>query len=64
MLKEVEAVDGFLVGFNLLMASRKVQQLQALKHHGHGKSDTMLRAKVLTAPAYFFDYWNLEQQSF
>ena len=45
MQKEVEAVDGLLVGFDLLTASGEVQQLQALKHHGLGKSDTMLSAK-------------------
>ena len=59
---EVEAVDGLLVGFDVLMASGEVLQLQALKHHGLGKSGTMLRAKVLSVPAEFAAYWNLEQQ--
>ena len=48
MQGEVEEVDGLLVGFNVLMASGEVVQLQALKHHGLGRSGTMLRAKVLS----------------
>ena len=58
----MEAVDGLLVRFNALMASGEVLQHQALKHHGLGRAGTMLRAKVLSVPAEFAAYWNLEQQ--
>ena len=63
MQGEVKAVDGLLVGFNVVMASGQVLQLQALKHHGLGKSGTLLRAKVLTVPSAFAAHWKLEQQS-
>ena len=63
MQGEVEAVDGLLVVFDVVMASGEVLQLQALKHHGLGKSGTLLRAKVLTVPTDFAAYLNLEQQN-
>ena len=62
MQGEVEGVDGLLVGFDVFLASGEVMQIQALKHHGLGRSGTMLRAKVLSVPAEFAAYWNLELQ--
>ena len=53
MQGEVEDVDGLLVGFDVFLASGEVMQIQALKHHGLGRSGTMLRAKVLSVPAEF-----------
>ena len=57
----VEAVDGLLVGFDVLMATGQMIQLQGLRHDGIGRSNTTLRAKVLTVPQHFAEKWGLEE---
>ena len=63
MQGQVEEVDGLLVSFEAVMADGQVKKIQDLKHHGLGKSGTMLRGKVLSVPIGFTNHWNLEQHA-
>ena len=55
-----EEVNGWLIGFDVEMASGLVMRVNALKHDGLGKRDTDLKAKVLTCPKWYADQWSLE----
>ena len=60
MSGKTEEVDGLLVSFEAIMANGQVVKLEALLHHGLGKSSTMLRSKVLSVPVEFANHWNLK----
>ena len=60
MSGKTEEVDGLLVTFEAIMAKGQVVNLEALLHHGLGKSGTMLRSKVLSVPVEFANHWNLK----
>ena len=58
----VEQVDGLIVTFEAVMADGQTRKIEALKHHGLGRSGHQLRAKVLSVPTPFAHYWGLEQK--
>ena len=43
MQGQVEEVDGLLVSFEAVMAEGQVKKIEALKHHGLGKSGTIIK---------------------
>ena len=59
MQGQVKEVDGLVVTFEAIMADGQVKRIEALKHHGLGKSGHMLRAKVLSVPAAFANHRGL-----
>ena len=48
-----EHVEGLLVGFNILMSSGDLKQIELLRHDGIARSGTQFCGKVLTVPRQF-----------